>query len=122
MGSISQSFEVAHTPLCMSNRTHTLNNFRPTDALTWAVAEPSVYMLSLDAHTPKAPSALIFYYFYPYQTALHAFSGLPSWLETKLRVSKLSTTHITYAFSWDSEKEQRKVLLRPTIPCQGKLQ
>lgn len=42
MGSISQSSEAAHTPLCMSNSTHALNNFRPTNALTWAVTEPYV--------------------------------------------------------------------------------
>lgn len=123
MGSISQNFEVAHTPLCMSNSTHTLNNFRPQMLSHGQLLNPlCLNMLPLDAHTPKAPTSLIFCNFHPYQTAFHAFSGLPFWLETKLFVSKGSTRHVTHALSWDSAMQQRKVLLRPTILCQGQLQ
>lgn len=108
---------LAHTPLCISNGKHIVINFRATDALTWAVAELCLNVLLLDAHTSKAPTALIFYYLYPHQTAFRAFSGLPSWLETtKFLVSKGSTTRITHALSWTQQCNKDAIEAQNSVP------
>lgn len=116
MGSISQSFEVPHTPLCMSDRTHALNNFRPTDALMWAVAEPSVYMLPLEV--PKAPTALIFLLLLSISDTFACSLRLAFLVGDKIiRQQRIHDTHnlcLVLALS-----KGRKVLLRPTNPCQG---